>query len=435
MNVETLRESSASPVPRSLLPLLLLLFFGSGCAALIYEIVWFQLLQLIIGSSAVSLAVLLETFMGGMCLGSLILAQMISPRRHPLRIYALLELGIGLMGIFILFGLPEVARIYSAHVNSGMAGIPWRGLVATFCLLPPTVLMGATLPIAARWVKTSQRGISWVGFLYGGNIVGALFGCLLAGFYLLRIYDTMTATYVAAAINGIIALAAFALSILAPHDSKGELQASSVGAEQTTETPRIFQNILSPVHIAIALSGLTALGAEVIWTRLLSLIIGGTVYTFSIILAVFLFGLGIGSGIGSIWVQKSARPSVALGWCQLFLTAAVAWTAYTISQSLPYWPIYQAMTVSQWLNFQIDLVRCLWALLPATVLWGMSFPLALAAAAPHGRDSARLVGGIYAANTLGGILGSVSFSLYFIPLIGTQQSQRLLIGSPPPQRY
>ena len=182
MNLKTLRESSPSLASRSSLPLLLLLFFGSGCAALIYEIVWFQLLQLTIGSSAVSLAVLLETFMGGMCLGSLILPRIISPQRHPLRVYALLELGIGLMGIFILFGLPEVTRIYSAHDSGGMADILWRGLLATVCLLPPTALMGATLPIAARWVKTSQQGISWVGFLYGGNIAGAVFGACWPGF-------------------------------------------------------------------------------------------------------------------------------------------------------------------------------------------------------------------------------------------------------------
>src|SRR5580765_6395543 len=102
------------------LPLLLLLFFGSGCAALIYEIVWFQLLQLVVGSSAVSLGVLLGTFMGGMCLGSLILARIVSARCHPLRVYALLELGIGALGIAALFVVPYVARIYVAGAAHGL---------------------------------------------------------------------------------------------------------------------------------------------------------------------------------------------------------------------------------------------------------------------------------------------------------------------------
>src|ERR687885_79077 len=106
--------------PRRYLPALLLLFIGSGCAALIYEIVWFQLLQLVIGSSAVSLGVLLGTFMGGMCLGSVGLPRLISARRHPLRVYALLELGIGAIGLLILFGMPYVGRLYLASVGHGL---------------------------------------------------------------------------------------------------------------------------------------------------------------------------------------------------------------------------------------------------------------------------------------------------------------------------
>src|SRR6478752_4922665 len=135
---------------RRFLPALLLLFVGSGCAALIYEVVWFQLLQLVIGSSAVSLAVLLGTFMGGMCLGSLLLPRWLSARHHPLRVYALLELGIGVIGLALLFILPQVDEIYAASAMRGTAGLFIRGLIAAACLLPPTMLMGATLPAAAR---------------------------------------------------------------------------------------------------------------------------------------------------------------------------------------------------------------------------------------------------------------------------------------------
>src|SRR5678810_544343 len=98
---------------RRYLPALFLLFIGSGCAALIYEIVWFQLLQLVIGSSAISLGVLLGTFMGGMCLGSFLLPRYISARHHPLKVYAFLELGIGAMGLLLLFGMPLVNAIYT----------------------------------------------------------------------------------------------------------------------------------------------------------------------------------------------------------------------------------------------------------------------------------------------------------------------------------
>ena len=147
-------EPSYPSGPRRLLPALLLLFVGSGCAALIYEVVWLQLLQLVIGSSAVSLGVLLGTFMGGMCAGSLLLPRVVSSRRHPLRVYAVLELGIGLIGLAVLFGIPHVEQVYMRYAGQGMPTILLRGAVAGVCLLPPTLLMGATLPAIARWVES-----------------------------------------------------------------------------------------------------------------------------------------------------------------------------------------------------------------------------------------------------------------------------------------
>jgi len=121
------------------LPVLLLLFVGSGAAALIYEIVWFQLLQLVIGSSSVSLGVLLGTFMGGMCLGSLLLPRLVSPRHHPLKVYALLELGIGVIGILVLLLMPLATYLYTAWGGYGLTGFLLRGVVAGVLLLPPTL--------------------------------------------------------------------------------------------------------------------------------------------------------------------------------------------------------------------------------------------------------------------------------------------------------
>ena len=118
--------------PRRFLPALFLLFVGSGCAALIYEIVWFQLLQLVIGSSSISLGILLGTFMGGMCLGSLLLPRLIPAREHPLRVYAALELGIGLLAIAILVGMPLVGGIYTAWAGEGVTGIVFRAEIAGF---------------------------------------------------------------------------------------------------------------------------------------------------------------------------------------------------------------------------------------------------------------------------------------------------------------
>jgi spermidine synthase len=412
-------DQMSSLLPRhNFLPWLLLLFFSSGCAALIYEIVWLQLLELIIGSSGVSLGVLLGAFMGGMCLGSLLLPRLIPPSCHPLRVYALLELAIGLLGILVLFGTPYIADLY--------AGLPWHGVfsracIAAACLVIPASLMGATLPAVARLVESTPKGISWLGFFYAGNIVGSVFGCLLAGFYLLRLYDMATATYTAVAFNLAVAVAALAL---AGKTSAAPQMNNSLASSETQSSYHCL------VYLTIALSGLSALGAEVVWTRLLSLLLGGTVYSFSIILAVFLIGLGLGSGAGSIMARTYAAHRFALAFCQLALAGAIAWAAFIISSSLPYWPVNPGIYTNvygPWHVFQLDFLRAAWMVLPAALLWGASFPLAIAAIAVHGRDMGRMVGAVYASNTVGAILGSLGFSLIVIPHFGTRWAQQSLI--------
>jgi spermidine synthase len=392
---------------------------ASGCAALVYEIVWLQLLQLVIGSSAVSLGLLLAAYMGGLCAGSALLARLVPPGRHPLRVYAVLEAGIGVLGLLVLLGIPLVGRIYLA----GPSGLVARGLVAAVCLLPPTLLMGASLPAIARWVGTSSSGVSRMGFLYSANIAGAVAGCLIAGFYLLRIYDMAVATYVAVAINAAVALCAAVVG------SRGGYSAltHAAGAHADLPRPRLLSGA-TLVYVAIALSGLTALGAEVVWTRLLSLLLGPTVYTFSIILAVFLLGLWAGSGAGSSLARRLERPRLALAACQILLAGALAWTGYTMAHSLPYWPVDPWLSLDPWFNFELDLARTTWAILPATLLWGASFPLALASVIAPGDDPARAAGRVYAINTAGSIVGSLAFSLWFIPTVGSRESQQILIA-------
>ena len=392
---------------------------GSGAAALIYEIVWFQMLSQIVGSSSISLGVLLAIFMGGMCIGSVGLPYVVPAHVHPLRVYAILELAIGVLGLLVLVALPWVDGLYRVIGGSGMGGLAARAFLSALVLLPPTILMGATLPAIARWVEATPKGVSWLGFFYGGNIAGAVFGSLLAGFYLLRVHDIAIATVTAAAINLGVAAIGLLLAEIEAHEPTSDADdpaAASVPADAW------------PVLVAIGLSGMTALGAEVVWTRLLSLTLGGTVYTFSLILAAFLIGLGLGSGAGSFLARSIRNPRVALGLCQLLVMGGVAWAAYMLTTALPYWPIDPSLAVSPINNFQIDLVRCLLTVVPGAILWGLSFPLALAAVASEGQDTGHLVGRVYAANTVGAIIGALFVSLILIGTIGTQQTQRVLIG-------
>ncbi len=420
---ETTGQAASPEAAQRWLPALLLLFVGSGCAALIYEVVWFQLLQLSIGSSAVSLGVLLGIYMGGMCLGSLLLPKYLNPQSHPLRVYALLEVGIAVFGVIVLFAVPIVGTIYTSIAGTGQVSLVLRAIAAAICLLPPTLLMGATLPAIARWVETTPKGVSWLGYFYGGNLSGAVCGSLLAGFYLLRVFDMPTATGVAVALNLLVALLAVLVAARTPHTviTASPSDMPLAAAPAAPEVSRL-------VYIAIALSGMTALGSEVVWTRVLSLMFGATTYTFSLILAVFLVGLGIGSSLGSAMARNLRNPRIALGWCQLALCACLAWAAYQTGASLPYWPVNPSISTSLTYNFQLDLMRAIWVMLPGAILWGASFPLALAAVATRGQDSARLVGGVYAANTVGAILGATVISLALVGTVGSQKTQQVLIG-------
>jgi len=397
---------------------LLLLFAASGCAALIYEIVWFKLLEHVIGSTGISIGVLLATYMGGLFAGSLAFPRLVSARRHPLRVYAMIEAAIGVCGIAVIFGLPVFDTFYAEHAGSGFSGLIARSLLAALFLLPPTLLMGASLPAISRWVQSTQEGVATIGFLYGANTGGAFFGCLFAGFYLLPQTNMESATFFAAFFNFGAAGVSYWLASRTPY------QAAEIAPVAADATPNALTDN-SFVYTTIAASGAAALGAEVVWTRLLGLMIGATVYTFSIILAGFLLGIGIGGAGGSWIARKGWAPRWALAICQFALVLAICGTAIAIADVIPYLPINTALNV--WKGFGIDVGRIFAAVILPAILWGASFPLALASAARPGEDSGRLAGNIYAANTAGAILGALGFSLWVIPTIGTHDGERALI--------
>src|SRR5262245_38738157 len=346
-----MRQVHKRPDPnhRVYLPLLVLLLAGSGCAALIYETIWFQLLQLVIGSSGISLGLLLAAYMGGLCAGSVLFPRFVARNFHPLKVYAALEVGIGILGLLVLFAVPIVARLYVFGFTAGFTGLILRGIIAGACLLPPTLLMGGSFPAIARWVETTPEGVSWLGLLYSGNIAGAVFGALVSGFYLLRVFDMAIATYVAVVINIAVALAGLALAARTTYADSIDDTRSTRG--RVVRVPRVGW-----IYFAIAASGLAALGAEVVWTRLLSLLLGGTVYTFSIILAVFLVGLWAGSAIGSFLVRRLSQPRLALAGTQILLAAAIAGTAYTLTSWLPFWPVDPWLSMNPWFNFDLDVM-------------------------------------------------------------------------------
>lgn len=388
--------------------------FASGAAALVYQLVWFQLLSLVIGASAPSLGVLLAAFMGGMGLGAWLLPR-VAAGRGPLRVYVIIEVGIALLAIGILNAMPLLGASYFAAVPAGAGGFLLRAAITGVCLLPPAMLIGATLPALAPAAGGGGHGAARIGYLYCANVVGAVAGCVLAGFYFLRVHDIAVATYVAAALN----IAAACAALVAAH-----LVGRAIAIERAaagTRTPRA-----AIVCAVTALSGFTALTAEVLWTRHLALLLGGTVYTFALILAVFLGGLGIGSAAGA----ALARPRIAgavLAVCQALLCAALAWGAYAALRSLPYWPLDVTLPAAAGVALQLDLLRVAYVVLPAALLWGASFPLAIAAAAPPGESAARSVAAVYAANTFGAIVGALATTFVLVTAVGSRATLQLAV--------
>jgi spermidine synthase len=395
---------------------LLALFAASGCAALIYQIVWLERLALAIGSSAPSVGVVLATFMGGLGLGSW-LASRAAPPSSPLRRYALIELALGALGLVTLAAIPLLGGAYAALAGGAAWSIGARLLVAAIVLLPATTLMGATLPIVATLAGTGPRGAARLGWLYAANTAGGMLGAVVAAFYLLRIHDAFVATYVAVALNVGVAAAAACLA-------RGRAPPQAAAVETPPRTARVSG--VGAIYGAAAISGMTALTAEVLWTRHLSLLLGGTVYTFALILAVLLLGLGAGSGAGAA-AGKRSDPRIALAACQALLAIAMAAGTYAVARSLPFWPIDVTLPTTAAAALQLDLLRVAYVVLPSALLWGASFPLALAALARAGEEPRRAIGRLYAANTAGAIVGALATTFVLIVIVGSQRAEQLMI--------
>jgi len=396
---------------------LVILVFGSGCAALIYEVVWFQLLELVIGSSAVSLAVLLSVFMGGTCLGSIAAMPFAKRTRSLLPIYALIELSVATCGVSIAHVMPHISETLTRFGGNDLAV---RAILAAACLFPPTICMGAVLPIISQLFEEDRGRMAWVSYCYAGNLAGGVAGGVLAGFYLLRVFDVDVATWTAVAINCAVALSALLLSYKSPAGESGE----TTGANKLPEAGRFAD---SRIYAAVAFSAATALSAEIVWTRALSLAFAATVYVFSMVAAAFLLGLAIGSTSAGILIRKSKiSPRVALGWCQIFSCVGMAFAAHVLTDVIPNSSIAEN-SAGPWHVLWHESLVSLAIVLPCTVAWGMSFPLGLASLDKNENNLGQSVACLYAVNTAGAIFGAIGTTWLFARLVGTQRTVQLAI--------
>ena len=399
-----------------------ILFFGSGAAALVYQTVWARLLARLLGSGPSGTALVLAVFMGGMALGSILGGGLSRRSNSPVRLFVLIELA--------LAGWAAASPHLLALIGP-VGGLPARAGVATLALLGPTVLMGMTFPLMGRLVIASSRELAsaTAGF-YGANTLGAAAGALLGPFLLMPQLGLSGALYAAATIELAVAAGAYFT-----------LKAAASSTEEPCAPATSGAGLLAdPVVWAAGLMGASALALEVILTRVLVNVTGASIYAFSIVLTIFLIGIGLGSrwldpglersradhlrqfSLAALWIP----PATLIG---LILLRARLGESDLFSGLTNRMPSGQSVVVL-WLG------HATWAalaLLGPAIAFGRALPSAIAAVSlSHSREQReRVLGGVYGANTLGSLVGALAAGFVVVPWLGPRVALGLALLLPP----
>ncbi|MCZ7651912.1 MAG: fused MFS/spermidine synthase [Thermoanaerobaculia bacterium] len=397
-------------------------FFCSGAASLMAQVVWLRYLSLTFGNTTQAAATLLAVFMGGLGLGALLFGRLADRWRRPLAAYALLEALIALFAIASPALLGAIDQGYVAAYRS-LAGSPGlfvavRVALAAAVLLPPTLLMGGTLPLLLRGATRSDGEVGRrTALFYAINTLGAAAGVAVAGFVTVRLAGLHATLLFAASLNLLAALGAALLSRpLVPAAAAPAESAVRQVAAGPAARPR------GPLLALFFAMGLASLGYEVLWTRALVFHLGSSVYAYSLMLCLFLAGLGLGSWLAAPWADRLRSPLAALAAVEagLALVALAQVPLFArLSDSLVFWS-ERVEPRSFAAGAAVQLLSLVPLIAPATLLMGLSFPLAVRA---FHRELGRLggeVGAVYGANTLGSIAGSLGTGFLLIPWLGTQ---------------
>ena len=408
---------------------ILVLFFLSGACTLVYEVVWVRMLILVFGTSAFALSTVLSAFMAGLALGSVYFGRLVDRKGNGLRIYALLELAIGAFALafpFILSGLDDFYTFLYQHLQ-GMNYLfsLIRFLLSFAILLVPTTLMGATLPVLSKYVVRHLGQLGWnVGGLYAINTFGATAGCFAAAFVLIEHLGVSGTVYLSAGVNLLIAGIAFHAS--RHRAAPAPRPARAAGEEEGPSRPAPPRYVIRLVFAGFALSGFTALGYEVLWTRLLSMFLqSATAQSLSTILIAFLFGLAGGGALGARYADRWKDLLSVFGLIEL-LIGLFGLGSIAIFGSIPY--ILQALApFSSWQGHLFRLfVAAFSIMLVPTFLMGLLFPIVGKIHVLRLESLGRRIGDIYAINTVGAIFGAFGAGFVLLPLLGTQHSIQVL---------
>jgi spermidine synthase len=299
---------------------LLLIYFLSGPCALINEVVWVRLLKLTIGNTVYATSIVVSVFLGGLAIGSLIMSKYADNISKPIRLYALLETFVAMFTLLV----PHVLKIgdqgyvwFYRHYNPTNAQLLIvQAIISSIIILIPTIMMGSTLPLLARFVTSSERETGrLVGKLYAFNTLGAAIGCYMAGFVLIRSFGVMGTLYAASSINVLVALAGWLLSYFAIEGNKEQTTTSIIESSPHSFKWNELNGKFFVMVFSFSMSGFIGIGYELLWMRSIIYLLGGFTYVFSAVLTVYLLGNVIGVAIGSTLSGKVKEPAVGFAIC------------------------------------------------------------------------------------------------------------------------
>jgi spermidine synthase len=404
---------------------LLALFFLSGISSLIYEICWVRQATLTFGVSIYAYSAVLTAYMGGMAIGGYLIGKQADRATHPLHLFAWLQIGMAGLGLLAPFALDGLTMLYAAvarQLNPGLTVLTALRLgMALLALAPPAICIGAALPVMSRaYARHSGRVGRDVGGLYAANTLGSVLGSVLTAIFLIRLLGLRETVLLASAINLLVAAAAWGLM-------RGGARATCPRSERArarrTRTPAPTPAALRFLLWAYALSGFASLGYEVVWARIISLHTVGAVYSFSIMLAVFLSGLVVGSLVGTWWVQRRRASLAHFGGLELGIGLLAVLALFAFAQ-LPWFrleDVFGAYSVAAEIAFEGLLSFA--TLFPVTVLIGAAFPVVSSLyTAEWAEGVGWKVARVTALNTAGSILGSLLTGFVVVPALGLQNS-------------
>jgi spermidine synthase len=410
--------------------ILFCLFFLSGCCALVYELVCQRYLNLIFGVSTLSVSAVLAAFMGGLALGGLLFGRLADRTGKPLRIYAMLEGGIGFCALLLPFAFSWMTPIYIS-VYSYLQPGQGMGALLRFILAFPLVaglacLIGGTFPLMGRLVVPKTHLLaSRFSWLYTINTAGAVLGAALTGFVLLRCLGMKETLWLAAAFNILIAFGAIVLSWFATHresllpdlNENASIAAAPPGSQATWS-----------IVLVAGLTGLASMGLEVVWARILGILTSNSAFGFALMLTVLLTGLCLGGMIHALWSRFSGDSWKRLAWTQGTLIAVVLATLPYLRVS-PDWLDRCCDGSSITKVFLGELALTSFAVLLPGILMGLSLPLIVAGTVSARTALGHWLGRIYAVNTLGCVIGAFGTGFVLIPWLGIHSSIGLLLGA------